>query len=57
MTIQSLRDAAGMTRSELADRLGTTEDTVRCWEHDLPRPLKRTRDRIECVCEKASKSK
>lgn len=47
MDIRTAREAAGLTREELADRLGTTEDTLRAWEHGLPRPLRPTMRRIE----------
>lgn len=49
MDIKTVREAAGMTREKLADRLGTTVETLRAWEQCLPRPLRPTMRRIERV--------
>lgn len=56
MNIKTAREAAGLTREELAYRLGTTDETLQAWESGYPFPLRRTLMRIELILQKAGQT-
>ena len=45
----TLRHCLGLSREELAERLGVDESTLRDWEHGKRRPLKRNLGRLEVL--------
>ena len=47
--IVTLRRCLGLSREELAERLGVDESTVREWEHGKRRPLKKNTDNLDAV--------
>jgi transcriptional regulator with XRE-family HTH domain len=45
--IVTMRRCLGLSREELAGRLGVDESSLRHWEHGSRRPLKRNVDKLE----------
>jgi DNA-binding XRE family transcriptional regulator len=45
--IVTMRRCIGLSREELAERLGVDESSLRHWEHRRRRPLKRNMDKLE----------
>lgn len=56
MDIKTAREASGITRKELAEKLGTTEETLQAWESGYPFPLRKTLMRIELILQKAGQT-
>lgn len=55
--LRAWRRDHGVARSELANRLGVSEKTVRGWEHGEHRPTGEHRERLEEVLESLDPAK
>ncbi len=53
MRIQALRQHLGLTQRELADRLGTRQQTISEWETDLYRPRGASATLLSIIAEQA----